>query len=109
MNELTPVYVHGLLIWVPALLILLSPILLLVVVVLKVQEPIWDFSGAASGKEPTCQCRSCKRLGFEPWVRKNPWRRAWQPAPVFLPGESLRQGSLAGYSPWGCKDMTEVA
>ena len=109
MNALTPVYVHGLLIWVPALLILLSPILLLVVVVLKVQEPIWDFSGGASGKEPTCQCRSCKRLGFEPWVRKNPWRRAWQPAPVFLPGESLGQGSLAGYSPWGCKDMTEVA
>ena len=38
-----------------------------------------------SGKESTCQC---KRLGFDPWVRKIPWRRKWQPTPVFLPGES---------------------
>ena len=39
-----------------------------------------------------------------------PWRRAWQPTPVFLPGESHGQRSLAGYSPWGCKelDMTEA-
>ena len=38
-----------------------------------------------------------------------PWRRAWQPTPVFLPGEFQGQRSLAGYSPWGCKesDMTE--
>ena len=41
--------------------------------------------------------------------RKIPWRRAWQPTPVFLAGESHGQRSLAGYSPWGCKesDMTE--
>ena len=38
-----------------------------------------------SGKESACQCRSC---GFDPWVRKIPWRRKWQPTPVFLPGES---------------------
>ena len=39
-----------------------------------------------------------------------PWRRAWQPTPVFLPGESHGQGRLAGYSPWGCteSDMTEA-
>ena len=38
-----------------------------------------------------------------------PWRRAWQPTPVFLPGESHGQRSLEDYSPWGCKesDMTE--
>ena len=30
----------------------------------------------------------CERLGFDPWVGKIPWRRAWQPTPVFLPGES---------------------
>ena len=38
------------------------------------------------------------------------WRRTWQPAPVFLPGESHGQRSLAGHSPWGCKesDKTEV-
>jgi len=32
------------------------------------------------------------------------WRRKWQPTPVFLPGEPHRQGSLAGYSPWGCTE-----
>ena len=32
-----------------------------------------------------------QRHGFNPWVRKNPWRRKWQPTPVFLPGESHRQ------------------
>ena len=34
----------------------------------------------------------------------SPWRREWQPTPVFLPGESHGQRSLVGYSPWGCKD-----
>jgi len=36
---------------------------------------------------------------FNPWVRKIPWRRKWQPTPVFLSGESHGQRSLAGYSP----------
>ena len=45
----------------------------------------------------------------DPWVGKIPWRREWQSTPVFLPGEFHGQRSLAGYSPWGCKeqDMTE--
>ena len=34
----------------------------------------------------------------------NPWRRKWQPTPVFLPGGSYGQRSLAGYSPWGHKE-----
>ena len=42
--------------------------------------------------------------GFDPWVGKIPWRRAWQPTPVFLPGESHGQRSLGGCSPWGHKD-----
>ena len=48
--------------------------------------------------------------GWIPGSRKFPWRRAWQPTPVFLPGESHGQRSLAGYSLWGQKesDMTEV-
>ena len=50
-----------------------------------------------SRKEPSCQCSLC---GFNPWVRNIPWRRKWQPTPVFLPGESHGQKSLAGYSPW---------
>ena len=47
---------------------------------------------------------------FDPWVGKIPWSRAWQPTPVFLPGDSHGQRSLAGYSPWGCKesDTTEA-
>ena len=47
-----------------------------------------SFPGGTSGKEPACQCRRCKRYGFDPWMGKIPWRRAWQPTPVFLPGES---------------------
>ena len=42
-----------------------------------------------SGEEPACQCRRHKRCGFRPWVRKIPWRRAWQSMPVFLPGKSM--------------------
>ena len=44
--------------------------------------------GGASGKEPACSCRKCKSNEFNPWVGKILWRRAWQPTPVFLPGES---------------------
>ena len=64
----------------------------------------------AKGKEPGCQCRGYKRHEFDPWVGKIPWRRAWQPTSVFLPGESHGQRSLAGFSPWGLKesDMTKA-
>ena len=55
--------------------------------------------GGAGGKEPICQCRRPKRHRFYPSVGKIPWRRAWQPIPVFLPGESHGQRSMAGYSP----------
>ena len=54
--------------------------------------------GGASDKEPTCQCRRRQRHKFDPWVRKIPRRRAWQPTPVFLPGESHGQRSLVDYS-----------
>ena len=49
-------------------------------------------------KEFTCQCRT---QGFNPWIGKIPWRRKWQPTPVFLSGKSHGQRSLAGYSLWG--------
>ena len=54
-------------------------------------------------------CLQCKRSGFVSWVRKIPWRRKWQSSPVFLPGKSHGQRSLAGYSPWRLKesDTTE--
>ena len=57
------------------------------------------FPGGASGKESACQCKRHKRHEFDPWVGTIPWRRAWQPTPVFLPGKSYGQRSLAGYSP----------
>ena len=57
-----------------------------------------------SSKEYTCQCRGRKRWGFDPWVGKIPWRRKWQPAPVFLLGKSHGQGNLVGYSPQDGKE-----
>ena len=42
---------------------------------------------------------------FDPSAGKIPWRRKWHPTPVFLPGKSHGQRSLAGYSPWGCKEL----
>ena len=48
-------------------------------------------------------CLQCRKSRFYPWVRKIPWRRRWQPTPIFLPGESHGQRGLASYSPWGCK------
>ena len=50
-------------------------------------------------------CLQCRRPGFDPWVGKIPWRRKWQPTPIFLPGKSHGQRSLAGYSPWGHKEL----
>ena len=41
---------------------------------------------------------------FSPWVRNIPWRRKWQPTPVFFPGKSNGQRRLVGYNPWGCKE-----
>ena len=54
--------------------------------------------------------RENRRCRFDPWVGKISWRRKWQPTPVFLPGKSYGQRSLAGYSPWGHKEfvMTEA-
>ena len=51
-----------------------------------------------------------QRHRFNSWVEKIPWERAWQPTPVFLPGESHGQWTLVGYSPQGCKEwnITEV-
>ena len=74
------------------------------------EDGTWAISGGSkeaqdlprrqSGKESACQCR---RWGFNPWVMKIPWRRKWQPTPIFLPGECHGQSSRQGYSPWGYK------
>ena len=62
-----------------------------------------------SGKESACQGRGCRKHGFNPWVRTILWRKKWQPTAVFLPKKLHGQRSLAGYCPWGHKelDMTE--
>ena len=76
-----------------------------------------DIPGGSSGKKscpPPHPRNNAKdrhsRLWFDPWVRKIPWRGKWQPTPVFLPRKSHGQKRLAGYSPWGCKelDMTKM-
>ena len=68
------------------------------------------FPGGASSKEPAYQCRRHKSPGFDPWVGKIPRCRAWQPTPVFLPGEFHGQRSLASYIPQGHKELdTTVA
>ena len=61
-------------------------------------------------KNPPAKAGDVRRHGFDPWVGKIPWRRKWQPTPVFLPGESQGQRSLAGYCTQGHTeiDMTEV-
>ena len=56
------------------------------------------------GTESTCNAGDAPRHGFDPWIGKIPGKRVWQPTPVFLPGESHRQRSLAGYSPRGRKE-----
>jgi len=71
----------------------------------KESKKEWIYVGGANGKEPTCQCRRQKRHGFNLWVGKIPWRRAWQSTPVFLPGESHGQRILADYDPWGQKEL----
>ena len=53
----------------------------------------------------TWNCLQCRRCRFDPWVGKIPWRRKWQPTPVFLPGKSHGQRSLEGYSPCGHKEL----
>ena len=61
------------------------------------------FPGGANGKEPS------KEMQVQSLGQEDPWRRKWQPTPVFLPGESHGQKNLVGYSPWGQKesDTTE--
>ena len=56
------------------------------------------FPGGSDGKESVLQCGT---PGFDPWVRKIPWRRKWKPTPVFLPGEFHGQREPGGLHPMG--------
>ena len=65
----------------------------------------WASQVVSVVKNPPANAGDMRRR-FSPWVGKIPWRRAWQPTPVFLPGKFHRQRSLEGYSPWGHKSQT---
>ena len=72
----------------------------------------WGCPGGSDGRESTCNTgleETWVGPGFHPWVGKIPWRRAWQPTLVFLPGEFHGQRNLVGSSPWDRKelDMTD--
>ena len=59
------------------------------------------FPGGSDGQQSACKVKN-------PWVRKTPWRKKWQPTPVFLPGEFQGQRSLASYSPRGHKELDKT-
>ena len=63
----------------------------------KFKPPLSSFSSGSVVKSWPANA------AFAPWVGKIPWRRKWQPTPVFLPGKYHGQRSLVGYSPWGRK------
>ena len=69
---------------------------------LGIQSKSRGFPSGSAGKESACQFRRCGRCRFDPWVTKIPWRRAGQPAPVFLLGASYGQRSQAsiGLQSW---------
>ena len=66
------------------------------------------FLGGASSKEPTCQWRRPIRHGFEPWVRKMPWRRAWQPTPVFCLENPKIRGAWQPIVLWVARNQTQL-
>ena len=62
------------------------------------------FPDGTGGKESSCQYRRCR---FDPWVRKIPWGRKWQPTPVLLSGKFHGQRNLSGYSPGGSQRVRQ--
>ena len=79
--------------------------------IFNMPHSILDFPGGSVSKESTCSAGDClqgRRPRFNPCVRKTPWRRKWQPTPVFLPGESHGERSLAGYSPGVTKNQSQL-
>ena len=70
----------------------------------KIESICFGLPWWLSSKRIRLQCRRHKRREFDPWVGKIPWRRKWQPTPVFLPEKFHGQRSLVGHSPWGLKE-----
>ena len=76
--------------------------IMIITIIYKTLIKCMDFPSGSDGKESAC---NAMRPGFSPWVEKIPWRREWLPTPLFLPEEFHGQRSLAGYSPWGPKEL----
>ena len=83
----------------PILVHILASVLLL----LSLQNAIFLFNCFHSSKKSTCKCKKCR---FDPWVGKIPWRRKWQPTPVFLPGQFRGERSLGDCSHAVAKSWT---
>ena len=66
------------------------------------------FLDGAVGKESICQCGRRQKRGLNPWVRKIPWRRKWQPTPVSLPRKFHKQRSLADTIHGVTKSQTQL-
>ena len=66
------------------------------------------YPDGSSGKEFTCQSSRNRRCGFNPWVRKIPWRRAWQSTPIFLPGKSHDRGDWWAIVPGVTKELDMI-
>ena len=71
-------------------------------IVLPLDMPFLGFPGGSVVKNPPAEAQNTDSI---PRSSKMPWRRKWQPTPVFLPAKSHGQKSLVGYSPWGCKSV----
>ena len=67
------------------------------------------FPGGTVVENPSAKAGDTRDLGLMPGSGRSPWRKKWQPTPVFLPGESHGQKSLAGYSPWVAKSRTRLS
>ena len=63
-------------------------------------------NAGSDGKDSACNAGD---PGSIPGLGRFPWRREWQPTPVFLPGEFHGQRSLADYSPWGHKESDTMS
>ena len=72
------------------------------------QKSLQGLPGGASSKEPTCQCRRCKRLGLDPWVGKLPWRRAQQSTPYPCPENPMDRGAWCTTAHRVAKNQTRL-
>ena len=77
---------------------------------LQTNSIVLGFPGEANGRELACHSGDKRRHQFDPWCQANPLEEGIAATPLFLPGESHGQKSLAAYAPWGHKesDMTDT-